>query len=291
MKITEAIQEFMDWNQLRGLSETTLANHRRRLLFFARSWPADVETITYRQLLTYFKDRDVSEKTLRNEISLAKTFFAYLVEAGHIAQDPATLLPLPAWERPEVEVLTADEVEELIELARTPRIGGARSAWYATRNAALVIMLVDTGLRRRELCKMRRADVHLEERYALVRFGKGRGGKCQGRVVLSERTVAAVRAHWQTQKGGEWCFETYNGKPLSPKALSEIIYRLSARFGRHVHPHMLRHTCATCMLENNVNLRLVQEQLRHKNVNTTMIYTHTNLDMRIKNHAVFKPNT
>ncbi len=289
MEIATAIDKFVKWSNLKELADTTLVRYEQRLQHWARRLPADIvhiEQVDHDLLLEYCaaRQQECASKTVRNETCLLKSFFKYLYQARYMEYNPATLLPLPKWRCPETEFLTLEEIAQLIAIARAPLVQSKINLWNVYRNVAIIFMLVDTGLRRAELCSIRRADVNLAAHAVHVRHGKG---DQEGYVVLSPETEEVLQEHWHRQTRGEYCIENYNGTPIKPKALTNLCARLGKRLGRHIHPHMLRHSCATAMVNNGVHLKIVQEQLRHKSIITTMRYAHADLTMRVENHAVF----
>lgn len=180
------------------------------------------------------------------------------------------------------EVLSRDEAAQLIRTPNTRAVTGIR-------NRAMLALMLHTGLRVSEVTKVRPLDIRWPDtgRMAAVEVRGGKGGKDRT-VPLHPDTVELLRA-WADRRpaNAEHFFCTMwerggiatgggEGKPLSPRYVQQMVGRYAVRAGieRRVTPHSLRHTCATDMLEDGMDVRQVQEVLGHANLATTMIYTH-----------------
>jgi integrase/recombinase XerD len=210
--------------------------------------------------------------TISRRISAARSFFAHQVMLGVRTDNPAAELEAPR-RRPKLpRTLSPREAERLIEAAAgtTPR---------ALRDAALIELLYGAGLRVSEAVGLERAGIDLDER--LVRC-TGKGGK--ERVVPIGRSAAdALRRYasrgrpYLDRRHRPELFLNAQGGPLTRAGAFLILRRLAEKAGLEpgrVHPHLLRHSFATHLLEGGADLRSVQEMLGHADLATTEVYTH-----------------
>jgi len=163
------------------------------------------------------------------------------------------------------DYLTEKEIREIIRNCR------------GLREKALILILAYSGLRAREVCALKVSDMNLAERSILVRDGKG----SQDRIVhVSEGCVKVLRKYLSLNhkaKDGFLFMSKTNSHSLSPYALRKIIKRIAKRTAleKRVYPHLFRHSLATNLLINGCNLLAIQEQLGHRNIQTTLIYLHS----------------
>jgi integrase/recombinase XerD len=210
--------------------------------------------------------------TISRRISAARSFFAHQVLLGERTDNPAAELEAPR-RRPKLpRTLSAREAERLIEAAAgtTPR---------ALRDAALVELLYGAGLRVSEAVGLERAGVDLDER--LVRC-TGKGGK-ERVVPIGRSAVEALRRYvsrgrpYLDRRHRRELFLNAQGGGLTRSGAFLILRRLAGKAGlepERVHPHLLRHSFATHLLEGGADLRSVQEMLGHADLATTEVYTH-----------------
>jgi integrase/recombinase XerD len=210
--------------------------------------------------------------TIARRVAATRSFFRHQLLLGARTDNPAADLALPRRTRRVPRTLSVGEVERLIEAADgvTPR---------AFRDRALVELLYGAGLRVSEAVGLERAGVELEQR--LVRV-TGKGGK--ERIVPIGREAADAlrrylgrgRPHLERRQRPE-LFLNAQGGALTRAGAFLILRRLAALAGlepERVHPHLLRHSFATHLLEGGADLRSVQEMLGHADLSTTEIYTH-----------------
>jgi integrase/recombinase XerD len=210
--------------------------------------------------------------TIARRVAAVRSFYRHLLLLGARADNPAAELALPRRTRRVPRTLSVSEVERLITAATgtTPR---------ALRDGALVELLYGAGLRVGEAVALERAGIDLERR--LVRV-TGKGDKERivpiGREAAEalRRYLARGRAQLERRHRPE-LFLNAQGGPLTRAGAFLILRRLAARAGlepERVHPHLLRHSFATHLLEGGADLRSVQEMLGHADLATTEIYTH-----------------
>lgn len=165
------------------------------------------------------------------------------------------------------EILTDDE---RLALLAAP----SRRAPTGIRNRAMIAIMLDAGLRCAECCGLGLRDVDLQTGRIMVRQGKGKKDRI---VWAGAATLDAIAAWLDVRPEGDGpLFCTLNGKPVYTSYVRAMLDRMEKRAGiRHnVSPHTLRHTCATDLLRQTGNLRLVQRALGHSSITTTTIYAH-----------------
>jgi integrase/recombinase XerD len=237
--------------------------------------------------------RGLAPASLARRIAAARTFYRHLVLLGVREDNPAAGTELPRRRRRLPRTLSPAEVARLIEAANgvSPR---------ALRDRALVELLYGAGLRVSEAVGLDRGRVDLTER--LVR-PVGKGGK-ERLVPLGREAVEALRRYlsrgrpYLDRRHRPELFLNAQGGPLTRAGAFLILRRLAGTAGlepERIHPHLLRHSFATHMLEGGADLRSVQEMLGHADLATTELYTHIS-DRRRREayfaahpHAVAKP--
>lgn len=210
--------------------------------------------------------------TIRRRAAAVRTFFRHLVLIGARAENPAAELELPRRPRRLPRTLSAREAERLVEAA-------AGTAPRDLRDRALVELLYGAGLRVSEAVGLERAAVDLAGR--LVRV-TGKGGK-QRIVPIGRQAADAVRRYdargrpFLDRRHRPELFLNAQGGGLTRAGAFLILRKLAGKAGlepERVHPHLLRHSFATHLLEGGADLRSVQEMLGHADLSTTEIYTH-----------------
>ncbi|UGB47522.1 tyrosine recombinase XerC [Frateuria edaphi] len=208
----------------------------------------------------------LSPKSLQRLLSSCRSLFRQLTREGLLAHDPAAGVRGPKVHRKLPQVLDVDEAGALVE---NPGEGA-----LALRDRAMLELFYSSGLRLSELCGLRWGDLSLEEGEVRV-LGKG----AKTRIVpVGSHAAAALRALGLAEgmPPGAPVFRGRAGASISPRTVQSRLKTLALAqgFAKHVHPHLLRHTFASHMLESSGDLRAVQELLGHADIATTQIYTH-----------------
>jgi len=235
--------------------------------------PEAVEPLTLRRFLAHLATRRLARRTIARKASALRQYFAWLTRRRGLARDPAARLSAPEGDARLPRVLRPEELAGMLELGAAT--GGGPGHELDARDDAVVELLYGSGLRVAELCALDRGDLDLVGRTVTV---SGKGGR-QRRVPVNEPTVAALRrwlAGGRDRAGGphsppEAVFLNRRGHRLTPRDVRRILDRRSPV---PTHPHALRHTFATHLLDGGADLRVVQELLGHADLATTQIYTH-----------------
>ena len=226
--------------------------------------PAGVDRMHLRRYLASLGTRKLARATIARKAAALRCYFSWQVRQGRLGSDPARSLRAPSGGGRLPRVLSAGEVTSLLDAgAETP---------VDRRDLAVLELLYAAGLRVSELCGLDRGDIDLRGRTVTV---LGKGGK-QRRVPVHDAAVAALRAWFENGREDmegppEAAFVNRRGARLGPRDVRRILDR---RAVSPTHPHALRHTYATHLLDGGADLRVVQELLGHSSLATTQVYTH-----------------
>ena len=270
------------------LAPSSVAVYRRDLTAFV-DWagrcslagPAAVGRKDLRRYLAGLTRDGYAPRTVARKASVLRRYFRWAEQSDRCASDPCAGLSTPAGAARLPEVLSERSVERVLE-GQSPAASGDPPL-RRLRDDAVLELLYGSGLRVAELCALRPVDLDLPG--ARIRV-TGKGGK-QRLLPLSAPAVRAVQryfeAHRAAARAGEAAmpgaspgsdgplFRNQRGRPLSPRDVRRILDR---RAPEPTHPHALRHTFATHLLDGGADLRSVQELLGHESVGTTQVYTH-----------------
>ncbi len=274
MASTSSIDDFLAHLQIeRRMSAHTLDAYRRDLDALA-AWAGaqgidDPTTLQAEQLRAFIAAehrRGLSPKSLQRRLSAYRSFFLWLLKHGRIAASPAAGLRAPKAPRKLPQVLDVDEAVQLVELPTDAPLG--------LRDRAMLELFYSSGLRLSELCALRWQDLDVDQGLVTV---LGKGSK-QRTVPVGSHALRALQA-WRQESQGQPdrpVFPGRHGAPIGARAVQIRLRQLAQRQGlfKRVHPHLLRHSFASHVLESSGDLRGVQELLGHADIATTQIYTH-----------------
>jgi integrase/recombinase XerC len=226
--------------------------------------PGGVDRLHLRRYLASLGTRKLARATIARKAAALRSYFSWLHRQGRLPEDPARSLRAPSGGGRLPRVLSSGEVSTLLD---APAESG-----MDRRDQAVLELLYAAGLRVSELCGLDRADIDLRQRTVTV---LGKGSK-QRRVPIHDTAVAALAAwleHGRDDMAGPpgAAFVNQRGARLGPRDVRRILDR---RAPSPTHPHAIRHTYATHLLDGGADLRVVQELLGHSSLATTQIYTH-----------------
>ena len=210
--------------------------------------------------------RGLSPKSLQRRLSACRSFYLWLLKRGRIDANPADAIRAPKAARKLPQVLDVDEAVQLVEVATDAPLG--------LRDRALLELFYSSGLRLSEVCALKWADLDFAQGLVTV---LGKGSKQRIVPVGSHaRNALAVLREEAAGQPGDFVFPGRGGAQISSRAVQLRMKKLAAQRGvyKRVHPHLLRHSFASHMLESSGDLRGVQELLGHADIATTQIYTH-----------------
>jgi len=254
---------------------------------FIENWAADLRLRKY------------SPASMKRKMVVLKVFCSYWVRKGTLAESPfwrvklsfGRITQLPrALSEAEIRGLLAqakksqsapDVSRKGSVLATGKSLKGSLRTYRASRNLALVDLLFATGMRVGEVSSLNLEDFLVAESVFRV---KGKGGRDRLAFVVDEQTLQIQREHFELRSrlgpDSPALLLDASGRRLSTQGTANIISQFckDARIERHITPHMLRHTVATLLLRNGVDIRVVQEFLGHASIATTQRYTHVTKD-------------
>lgn len=295
------VNAHLDWMLTHNYSADTVKARRVALRRFV-TWCSersldDPRAITkpilerYQRGLFYHRKVDGKPMTVGAQLGCLaplKTFFKWAARENHILYNPASELDLPRQpKRLPRSLLSVADVEALLNQAEPNNAQGLR-------DRAMLELTYSTGLRRMEVAGLALYDVDLARRLVFVREGKGKKDRV---VPIGERAAAwvdkyLVEARAQLVAGhSEALFVTDYGEPIAPDFVSDKVRRYKEFAGIHKPgaAHLLRHACATHMLDNGADIRFIQDLLGHAMLSTTEIYTHVSIDKLQQIHAATHP--
>ena len=258
-------------------SPHTCANYRRDLRRFAnflqsRDIPA-WEQVGHRDVSDYAAQRHRrgrKSRTIQRELSSLRSFYQYLIRQGLLTQNPAREASAPRPDRPLPKTSDSETLERLLTVTDDDPL--------LLRDVAIFELIYSSGLRLAELVGIDLDDLDLEQRQLVV---TGKGNKTRylpvgGKAIEAIRRWLPLRADFCRDPAESALFVSRRGQRISARNVQERLRHLIRRqgLGRHLSPHMLRHSFATHLLESSSDLRAVQELLGHANIATTQVYTH-----------------
>jgi integrase/recombinase XerD len=282
-----SLKFFLSWAAERDL--TRAGEITRPILEAYQRWLSRHE-LPSRKKASTATPRRLSWNTQRERIGCLRDWFRWLTRQNVILHNPASELELP---RPEkrlpVAALSRTEVEGLLAV---PDVSDP----LGLRDRAMLEILYATGLRRTELCRLECPDVNAARGTVTVRQGKGN----KDRVVplgpraaaWAERYAREVRPRLLLDARTAALFLTGYGGPFNPDVFSRMVsgWMEKAGLAKRGSCHLLRHTCATHMLEGGADIRFIQQQLGHEKLETTAIYTEVTIRQLLEVHARCHPS-
>ncbi len=264
---------------LGSLAASTRAAYRRDIVHLVE-WagrsgvvgPDHVTPLLLRRYLAYLTTTGSARRTIARRASGLRRYFQWALREALVAADPTLRLHAPSGEGRLPRVLRAEELTTLLDDGGA--VVAADEPGRRARDDAVLELLYGSGLRVSEVCGLRVGDLDLRSRSVRV---TGKGDK-ERIVPVSEPAVVALRRHLRSAVQCEApvsartvLFHNLRGRPLGPRDVRRILDR---RASAPTHPHALRHSFATHLLDGGADLRSVQELLGHADLRTTQVYTH-----------------
>ncbi len=269
---TDLVEEFLGHLQhSKRYSIHTLNAYRRDLQRYIAGLAqacteADAKDIQV--FVSHLHHQRLTAKSIQRNLSAVRSFYEYLLRHDLVSANPARLVSAPKATRNLPKVLDADKASQLLDFSD-------RKDGRSIRDQAILELFYGSGLRLSEVVNLRISDLDLGQGFVDV-LGKGNKHRL---VPLGRHCVKALN-HWLAKHPNplpdSWLLPGRGAKPLSPRTIQQRIKLIAQRqLGENsLHPHMLRHSFATHMLESSGDLRAVQELLGHADIATTQIYTH-----------------
>jgi integrase/recombinase XerC len=257
----------------RGLSPLTRENYARdikRLLTLAETTPLnELSSHHIRRFIGKVHGNGIGGKSIARHLSAWRGFFEYLTERHGFSSNPCTGMRAPKSPKSLPQALSTDQAIQLVAITGDDPL--------TIRDRAILELFYSSGLRLAELISMNTDALDLDNGTAIV---TGKGNKTRI-VPVGSHAIAALR-NWLTSRTSmvganePALFVNHRGKRISARAVQYRIKEWAIKQGINsdVHPHMLRHSFATHVLQSSGDLRAVQEMLGHANISTTQVYTH-----------------
>ncbi len=295
MSLDTLVDQYLNYLLVeKGLARGTLESYSRdlaRYLAFmldnAVTHVSDSDTPLILKHLITLRESGLGARSRARHLVSIRGFYRFLVQENMIKRDPSRRVELPKVSLKLPDVLSVNEVQQLLDAPdpKTP---------LGARDAAMIELLYAAGLRVSELVNLKLQDVNLEAGFVRV-FGKG----SKERVVPIGNYARQTMAHYLDTSRKKllknlvsgWLFVARAGNPMTRQGFWKLLRRYALRSGikKKLTPHSLRHSFATHLLEGGADLRAVQIMLGHVDISTTQIYTHVTKDHLREIHAKYHP--
>lgn len=272
----------------RRYSELTIQAYQRDLKefedFLLKSGGLQFDQIGYqdvRLFVAFLTERQLSRTTIARKLSSLRSFFKYALQRNWTAVNPLELIQYKSKKQRLPEFFYENEINSILDAAEQDEHPSA------LRNIALLELLYATGMRVSECCELTLQQIDFTLQIIRV-IGKGNKERI---VPVGDQAIRAIRQYQMELREellnkipqspySDYLFLSDKGKPLTAAQVRTILNRLVDKHGLNlsIHPHKLRHTFATHLLNNGADMRSVQELLGHVDLSSTQIYTHVTKD-------------
>ena len=244
--------------RLRGFSKRTqevYVHYNEKFLLFIKKEPFYVNNNDIRKYIEYLMDKNLSRATVRLAINALKFYYTQILQKGLMHN-----FKLPKKSQKITQILTKEEISRLINVIKNPK------------HRLLVELCYASGVRVSELVKFKVKDILFDEKIAIVRGGKGRKDR---KVILSQKFLDDFSYELMNKNPEEYLFPG-RLRHLTTRSVQAILKTSAkkANIKKNVHPHMLRHSFATHLVNDEVGIKYIQKILGHKNIKTTERYLH-----------------
>ena len=238
------------------LSPYTLRNYldsNKRLLYYTNKQPLEIEQ---QDVKNFLADKMVEKSSSSTILFLAAIKFAF---TSLLQKDPTAGIKRPKNEKKLPVVLTKGEIDNLINSTETKK------------SKLIIQLLYSSGLRVSEIVNLKPSDLDFNENIGWVRSGKGK----KDRMFILSKKISKKLENF-SKRFSDWNYIFSKEKPLTTRNIQKIVQKTTEKAGieKSVHPHTLRHSFATHLLENGVDIRKIQVLLGHASLTTTQIYAH-----------------
>lgn len=294
-KNTKLINSFLLHLEIeRSLSDNTIRSYNFDLVKFNNflneikvSSLLSIEESHIERFLAYLKKNESKASSTARILSSLRQFYDFLIDTSQADRNPFENFDSPKLERKLPVVLSVGEVESVLKQPDVTNTLGLR-------DKTILEVMYACGLRVSEVLELKTSNVLVNEEVLRV-FGKGSKERIVpiGRSALEwiDLYLKKSRLNIATSKSEDYLFLNWRGRRLSRMAIWDIIdkYSRMAKIGKQIHPHILRHSFATHLLEGGADLRSIQEMLGHADISTTQIYTHVDISYLKEVHKSFHP--
>lgn len=278
MLVDEALSLFVGHQYSQNRSEHTVIAYQNDLgqffQFAALELEVDLENLNVnkidvnviRSFLSFLAEHSLARKSMARKLAALRSFFKFLCHQEILVNNPVQRVASPKLGRKLPRFLYLDQVDGLLNASDCSKLLGCR-------DQVIMELLYGSGLRVSELVCLDRENLDLEN--GLIRV-RGKGNK-ERIIPLTNCAVQAIESYLRMRSDDNpVLLLNYKGTRLSDRSIRRILNKLVVKVSlkQHVHPHMLRHSFATHLLDGGADLRSVQELLGHQKLSSTQIYTH-----------------
>ena len=280
----------------RGYSEKTREAYEEDLTNFERflteSGEDDLLKINHldvRVYLSYLTDERYSRNSISRKIASLRSFYQYLLKEEVIKENPFSYVHLKKKNLKLPRFFYENEMQVLFDSVKGEKP-------LDLRNQALLEVLYGSGIRLSECSNLKLAEIDFDSEVMLIH---GKGNK-ERYALLGSFAQDALQEYFEKgrkvlmdkyHKSHDYVFVNHHGEPITPTGIEYVLNQVikKSSLDSSIHPHMLRHTFATHLLNNGADMRTVQELLGHANLSTTQIYAHVTKESLQKNYRSFHP--
>lgn len=240
-----------------------------------------------RKYALYLRKRDITDNSFKTYIKGIKAFLHWLFTEDYTEINLSDKLQLPKAQRKTIDVLTPAEVKALFHSFDTRNIQGLR-------NYCICALMLDSGLRKSEIVRLKLSDLHIFEGYAVIN-GKGNKQRLVPLGNTSKKYLIKYTSIRPSDVGFDSLFLTKNNTPITDATISRLFKSLQVtkvgdvHLFRRIHPHLLRHTFATTFLENGGNIYTLQQILGHTTLEMVKKYVHITQAKTVVNFKNYSP--
>ncbi len=299
--MNKPLSEFLNHLKVeRNYSLETIDSYRRDIEKFYRflnaqdALASEVDSLLIRNFLSTELANNIGKRSLKRRMSALRHYYNFMVTKNYVKTNPFLISSSPKAQVKLPKVLYLEQVELLLKM------NGERTDELALRDQAIIELLYASGIRAAELVSLTLQDIDFKQRIIRV-LGKGR----KERLVPISRTAKTALENYMKNlrpallsknsdyKDASFFFLNDKGKGLTTRGLEFILKNIEKKTGDYIdlHPHLLRHTFATHLLENGADLRVIQELLGHASLSTTQIYTHVTQEAMKAQYDLAFPRT
>jgi integrase/recombinase XerC len=294
--VNVSLKLFIEYLQIeKNYSKYTIEHYhhdiREFIMFMSEqsiSTLSEVQYLDARIYLTKLFEKKLARKTIARRISSLRSFYKFLLREEMIRDNPFALVSIPKIEKRLPEFFYEEELEQLFKSCETVTSIGQR-------NKAMLELLYATGIRVSECCQIRLKDLDFSLSTILV-HGKGSKDRYvpfgkQANVALKQYIEDGRLELLTPKKSHDILFVNYRGGPLTDRGVRTVLNTMfeKSTLNGKIHPHMLRHSFATHLLNNGADMRSVQELLGHAFLSSTQVYTHVSNEYLKKTYMNHHP--
>ena len=268
---SENIKAYIDYLMYeRRLSKNTIIAYKKDLNIIISTLKKDLNQLNKDDINNFLKNMDALSRTKAHYLTVLNSYYNYLIFTGVLSMNPCDGIKSPKIEKKLPVYLTIEEIDKLFNIRLNKPID--------YRNKAMLESLFATGTRISELTSLTLSQINFEESIIKV-MGKGKKERI---IPIANNALNYLKVYiynyreYLIKNNNDYVFLNKNGEKISRQGFFKILKKMAQDSGinKNISPHVLRHSFATYLLNNGVDLRVIQELLGHENLETTEIYSH-----------------